>query len=161
MAKNVHMNNAKAAKNDEFYTLLTDIEKECYHYKDQFKDKVIYCNCDDKDSNFVKYFIMNFDIFEIKKLVATCYHENQTGELLTYTKNNLQITPLNGDGSFDSVECIDILKNCDMVVTNPPFSKLLEYILLLIKYNTKFLIIGHNNAIKYKDIFPLIKENKI
>ena len=159
-------------KNDEFYTQLTDIEKECKHYRDYFKDKVIYCNCDDaRESNFFKYFAMNFEFLGLKKLITTSYNENGHGTKLIYEgdKNGnhyaddeeIIVEELKGNGSFDSEECIEILKQVDIVVTNPPFSLFREYVTQLMKYDKKFLIIGNMNAITYKEILPLIKEGKL
>lgn len=173
---------AKKNKNDEFFTQLTDIDKELKHYKHHFKDKVVFCNCDDpRISNFFHYFSYNFEKLGLKKLITTCY-KNQNSDLfsqnnseqavsLEYTgdKNGnnvpdveeIGIKPLQGDGDFRSQESIELLKQADIVVTNPPFSLFREYIAQLIEYNKNFLIIGDQNAITYKEIFKLIKENKI
>lgn len=173
---------AKKNKNDEFFTQLTDIDKELKHYKHHFKDKVVFCNCDDpRISNFFHYFSYNFEKLGLKKLVTTCY-KNQNLELfsdnnseqaisLEYTgdKNGnnvpdlreIGIKILKGDGDFRSEESIELLKQADIVVTNPPFSLFREYVTQLIEYERKFLIIGDQNAITYKEIFKLIKENKI
>ena len=168
MAKNNNLHKAKTAKNDEFYTQMIDIEKELNHYKDHFKDKVIYCNCDDpKQSNFWKYFHLNFNHFGLKKLIATHYHETEPTYKIEYTgedDNNCNIgvvTNLETNGDFRSPECIELLQESDIVVTNPPFSLFREYIAQLIEYDKKFIIIGNNNAIKYKEFFPLLKENKV
>lgn len=172
---------AKNNKKDEFYSQLKDIERELKHYKAHFKDKVVYCNCDDpRVSNFFHYFSYNFEHLGLKKLIATCY-KNQNMELfstndseqavyLEYTgdKNGnkipdneeIGIRPLQGDGDFRSAESIELLKQADIVVTNPPFSLFREYVAQLIEYKKKFLIIGNINAISYKEIFKLIKENK-
>lgn len=217
---NVVLGAAKTAKKDEFYTQLTDIEKEVKHYRKHFQDKVVLCNCDDPfESNFFKYFVLNFNKLKLKKLIATCYSTSPIrGKLFDYTydgdgqmsifidksnKTSLfddkpvkdkkpykatvttvydkngddeldmvdiaelfesgenQLEELEGDGDFRSEECISILKEADIIVTNPPFSLFREYINTLIKYDKKFLIIGHQNAIKYSDIFPLIKDNKL
>lgn len=212
---------AKTAKKDEFYTQLTDIEKEVRHYKKHFKDKVVLCNCDDPfESNFFKYFVLNFNKLGLKKLIATCYSTSPIrGKQFDYTvdsdgqmsffienveTNSLindkatdtskkpykaivttvydktgdggldmldiaklfesgenQLEELTGDGDFRSEECINILKEADIVVTNPPFSLFRDYINALVKYDKKFLVIGHQNAIKYSDLFPLFMENKI
>jgi hypothetical protein len=195
---------AKKNKADEFYTQLCDIEEEMRHYRNHFRDKVIFCNCDDPfESNFFKFFAMNFNFLGIKKLIATCYNgspiagdqlslldvntlnvipknnfqpykieinevidENGDGAidlsdveyLLKNKKNNLSL--LEGDGDFRSIECINLLKEADIVVTNPPFSLFREFISLLIEYNKDFIIIGNKNAITYKETFKLIKENK-
>jgi len=181
-ATNKNLTNAKNQKNDEFYTMLSDIEKELRHYKEHFKDKVVFCNCDDpRVSNFFHYFSYNFEKLGLKKLITTCY-KNQNRDLfsehisekaisLEYNgdKNDdkvpnpeeIGIHHLNGDGDFRSQECIELLKQADIVVTNPPFSLFREYVEQLIEYNKKFLIIGTWNAITYKEIFNLIKENKL
>ena len=178
--KNLH--SAKTNKKDEFYTQLSDIEKELKHYKNHFKDKVVLCNCDDpRVSNFFHFFSFNFEKFGLKKLITTCY-KSQDMELfsqnnsekaiyLEYTgdKNGnnvpeveeIGIKHLQGDGDFRSQECIELLKQADIVVTNPPFSLFREYVAQLIEYDKKFVIVGHQNAITYKEIFKLIKENKL
>ena len=179
MAGNKFLNKAKNAKNDEFYTQLKDIEKEVFHYKEHFKDKVIYCNCDDpRVSNFFKYFYLNFEFFGLKKLITTCY-KNQKIDLFSQNEcekavwieyegggdihkfDNIKVNELQGDGDFRSNECIQILKTADIVVTNPPFSLFREYVAQLMEYEKKFLIIGNKNAITYKDFFPLLQEDKI
>lgn len=212
---------AKTAKKDEFYTQLTDIEKEVRHYKKHFKDKVVLCNCDDPfESNFFKYFVLNFNKLGLRKLIATCYATSPIrGKQFDYTVDvegqmsffieNEQLSSLlvgkpvdpskkpykavvttvydktgdggicmldiaklfesgentleqlSGDGDFRSEECINILKEADIVVTNPPFSLFRDYINTLVKYDKKFLVIGHQNAIKYSDLFPLFMENKL
>lgn len=172
--KNLHK--ASQAKKDEFYTQLADIENELKHYKDQFRGKVVFCNCDDpKESNFVKYFSMNFEHLELKKLIATHYKEanlftRESPYKLEYTGDkdgnrtpdpDEFITEMISDGDFRSKECIDLIKKSDIVVTNPPFSLLREYIAQLMEYNKKFLIIGNVNAITYRDCFKLIKDNKM
>src|SRR5574344_1631216 len=162
----------KKNKKDKFYTQLTDIEKELNHYKEHFQNKVVFCNCDDpKESNFFKYFALNFKYLQLKKLVATHYNEGGKSYKLEIIEDinkdgkiNLDdaiTTPLKGNGDFRSEECIKILEESDIVVTNPPFSLFREYIAQLIEYNKKFVIVGHQNAISYKEIFQLIKENKI
>ena len=172
MAKNNNLHTAKTAKNDEFYTMLTDIEKEMRYYKDFFKGKVVYCNCDDaRESNFFKYFSLNFEFLGLKKLITTGYKADGKGVVLVYEgdKNGnrrvdneeIIVNELNGDGDFRSEECIEYLKECDVVVTNPPFSLFRQYVKQLMDYNKKFIIIGNNNALTYKDIFQLIKDNKI
>lgn len=197
--------NAKKNKADEFYTQLPDIEAEMRHYKDQFRGKAIFCNCDDPfESNFFKYFAMNFNFLGLKKLISTCYaespvvsmqlslfdvksldvkkndskhpykieitevkDENADGavdladvEYLLKNKKNT-LTLLNDDGDFRSPECIELLKEADIVATNPPFSLFREYVAQLIEYEKKFIIVGSKNAITYMDIFKLIQENKI
>lgn len=172
MAKNNNLHNAKKQKNDEFYTRLEDIEKEMCHYREHFRGKVIYCNCDDpKDSNFFKFFSLQFEFLGLKKLISTGYKENGHGVAYIYegdkNGNNLpddseiQAYELQGNGDFRSDECVEFLKEADVVVTNPPFSLFREYVAQLVEYDKKFLIIGNKNAITYKEIFPLIKENKL
>ena len=172
---------AKSSKKDEFYTQLSDIESELKHYKEHFKNKVVFCNCDDpRVSNFFYYFSYNFENLGLKKLVTTCYkdqekdlfglEESENAVFLEYTGdkngNNIPdaeeigVKPLKGDGDFRSKESIDLLKQADIVVTNPPFSLFREYVDQLVKYEKKFLIIGNINAITYKEIFKLIKENR-
>ena len=171
-SKNTNLHNAKTAKNDEFYTQLSDIEKEMAHYKDFFKGKIVYCNCDDaRESNFFKFFSNNFESLGLKKLITTGYKENGKGVKLVYggDKNGnfmvddaeVAVTELEGNGDFRSEECIELLKECDVVVTNPPFSLFREYIAQLMEYGKKFLIIGNMNAITYKEIFPYIKNNEL
>ena len=207
MAGNSNLHKANVAKKDEFYTQLVDIELELKHYRKHFKDKVVFCNCDDPyESNFFKYFAMNFNYLGLKKLIATCYmgspvmgeqfdqlslfdilpsEENMPKKfpykieitevidingdgaidladvtyLLRNRKNTLSL--LEGNGDFRSQECVEIIKQADIVVTNPPFSLFREYVAQLIEYDKKFLIIGNQNAITYKEIFPLIKDNKM
>src|SRR3989344_2295647 len=175
-SSNKNLHSAGKAKKDEFYTQLVDIEKELKHYKEQFRGKVVFCNCDDpKESNFVKYFSRNFEYLGLKKLIATHYKDANlfTRELpykLEYTgdKNGNRMpdpsefmTEMLGTGDFRSQECTDLLKEADIVVTNPPFSLFREYIAQLIEYNKKFLIIGNVNSITYKECFKLIKDNKM
>ncbi len=202
---NKALSNANKAKKDEFYTQLSDIENELRHYKHHFKGKTVFCNCDDPyESNFFKYFAMNFNHLGLKKLICTCY----AGSPVVYTQMSffgdeevmgtsddnrkpykIEITEvtdlngdgavdltdvelllqsvdgkpelLNGDGDFRSDECIGLLKQADIVVTNPPFSLFREYVAQLIEYNKKFVIVGNQNAITYKEIFPLLKDNKL
>ncbi|OHA88122.1 MAG: modification methylase [Candidatus Zambryskibacteria bacterium RIFCSPHIGHO2_01_FULL_43_25] len=198
--KNLHR--ANQAKKDEFYTQLVDIEKELKHYKDQFRGKVVYCNCDDPfESNFFKYFASNFNALGLRKLITTSYVKSpivggqlplfeveglkpsgkepfkieikevpdsdkdgvinldDVEHLLKHDKNTA--TPLKGNGDFRSDECIELLKQADIVVTNPPFSLFREYIAQLMEYKKKFLILGQQGAIIYKEFFPLVKENKV
>ena len=172
MFKNSNLHNAKRLKNDEFFTLYEDIEKEMVHYKDHFKGKTVYCNCDDaRESNFFKYFSLNFEKLGLKKLITTGYKADGQGVVLIYEgdKNGnrnpdteeITIRPLQGNGDFRSEECIEFLKEADIVVTNPPFSLFREYIAQLMEYGKKFIIIGNGNAVTYKEVFPLIKENKL
>lgn len=205
MANNKNMAKAKENKNDEYYTQLNDIEKELKHYKKDFNNKTVFCNCDDPfESNFFKYFAMNFNHLGLKKLICTCYatspvawvqlslfdNENivvkkgngkqpykieitevkdYNGDgavdlsdveyLLKNKKNTLSV--LEGDGDFRSQECIELLKEADIVVTNPPFSLFREYVAQLVEFDKKFIIIGNPNSLHYKEIFPLIQNNKI
>ena len=182
MAGNTNLRAANKAKKDEFYTQLVDIENELKHYKEHFKGKTVLCNCDDpRVSNFFHYFSYNFEKLGLKKLITTCY-KSQYSEL--FSKNDSEraiwleyngdkngnhipdpeeigINYLKGDGDFRSKECIELLKQADIVVTNPPFSLLREYIEQMISYDKKFLIIGNVNAISYKEIFSLIRDNKL
>ena len=198
---NKNLNAAKTAKKDEFYTQLTDIERELQHYWQHFRGKVVLCNCDDPyESNFFKYFALRFNQLGLKKLICTCYNGSpvQGNELLlrfepwddevkkqAYKVEITEVTDLNGDGAVDlsdvryllqndknvlstlqtgdfrDPECIELLKEADIVVTNPPFSLFREYIGQLMEYGKKFLIIGNVNAITYKEVFPLIKKNQL
>ena len=214
MAASKEMRNAKAAKKDEFYTTLEDIEKEMNYYKQHFKGKIVFCNCDDPfESNFFKFFAMNFNSLGLKKLISTCYatspvagneldyYENSNGQLsflprsnavpvgekrrpyrveitevtdengdgridladveyLLRNKKNI-LTLLEGDGDFRSDECVELLKQADIVVTNPPFSLLAEYVSLLVKHEKKFIIIGSIASVLIREIFPLFKDNKV
>ena len=181
-SSNTNLHKAKSNKKDEFYTQLSDIANELRHYKEHFKDKVVYCNCDDpRVSNFFHYFSYNFEHLGLKKLIATCYknqdadlfstNESEQAVYLVYTgdkngnsvpdANEIGVKPLKGDGDFRSPESIELLKEADIVVTNPPFSLFREYVAQLIEYDKKFIIVGHQNAIGYRDIFKLIKENKL
>lgn len=171
-ASNQLLQHAKKSKSDEFYTQLCDIERELQYYQDCFKDKVVYCNCDDpRISNFFKYFKENFHIFGLKKLIASCYKDqkgifslpgDEKGFYCEYTGDNepIKYIPFLGSGDFRSSECISLLSNADIVVTNPPFSLFRDFVSLLISHNKQFLIIGNVNAITYKDIFSLIQNNK-
>lgn len=205
MAGSDNLRVARTEKNDEFYTQLVDIEKELKHYKRYFKGKVVFCNCDDPyESNFFKYFAMNFNHLELKKLICTCYDSSpiayeqmslfedmvqmrfdfadrraykiEINEVIDYNgdgavdladvkyllknkKNAFSL--LKGKGDFRSEECVELLKECDVVVTNPPFSLFREYVAQLFEYDKKFIIIGNQNAISYKEIFPLLKDNKM
>ena len=157
---NGNLNKAKAAKNDEFYTRLEDIEKELKHYTEHFKGKVAYCNCDDANrSNFFKYFSTNFQKLGLKKLITSGLTENGTGVVAIQKGDDIDI--YDGNGDFRSEECIEFLKEADIVVTNPPFSLFREYVAQLMQYGKKFLIIGNKNAITYKEIFPYIKNNEL
>jgi len=181
-AQNSNLRKASTAKKDEFYTQLSDIEKELRHYKHHFKGKVVYCNCDDpRVSNFFHYFSHKFEDLGLKRLITTCYknqerdlfseHKSESAIWLEYTgdKNGdrvpnpeeIGIHKLKGDGDFRSQESIDLLTQADIIVTNPPFSLFREYVAQLIEHDKKFLIIGNQNVITYKEIFKLIKENKL
>ena len=160
MRNNGNLNKAKAAKNDEFYTRLQDIENELRHYTEHFKGKVVYCNCDDANrSNFFKYFSTNFQKLGLKKLITSGLNENGTGVVAIQKGDDIDI--YDGNGDFRSEECIEFLKEADIVVTNPPFSLFREYVAQLMQYGKKFLIIGNMNAITYKEIFPYIKNNEL
>ncbi|QQS21523.1 adenine-specific methyltransferase EcoRI family protein [Candidatus Saccharibacteria bacterium] len=199
---NIILGSAKREKNDEFYTQLKDIEDELRHYKEQFRGKVVYCNCDDPfESNFFKYFASNFNHLGLKKLITTSYTKSPIagmqlplpqiiglepsnkapfkieinevpdvngdgavgmGDVEWLLKHDANVaSPLGGNGDFRSDECVDLLKQADIVVTNPPFSLFREYIAQLAEHNKKFIIIGNKNAITYKEVFKLIKENKL
>ena len=178
MSKRANLNKAKQAKNDEFYTLLTDIEKELMHYKDMFVGKTIYCNCDNPvKSNFVQWFYMRFDIIHLKRLIITAYNSDACNRGVYYWDSDFatvdpkaidiskeiekDVRKLNGNGDFRSDECIELLKQADIVVTNPPFSLFREYVKVLMDNNKDFAIVGNINAITYKEFFPYIKDNKI
>jgi hypothetical protein len=179
--KNQTLTKARTAGQDEFYTQLSDIEHELKHYKNHFKNKVVYCNCDDpRVSNFFHYFSYNFEKLGLKKLIATGY-KNQNRDLfsrndsdcaiyLEYTGNKkgnvpdpeeIGIRQMRGDGDFRSEESIALLKHADIVVTNPPFSLFREYVAQLMEYDKKFVIVGNQNGVSYKEIFPLIQDGKI
>jgi len=180
--KNTNLWNAKVQKNDEFYTQLPDIENELRHYKEHFKWKTVLCNCDDpRVSNFFHYFAYNFEQLGLKRLITTCY-KNQNPNLFTLNEsekavyliydwdknwnnipdmNEIWIHNLKWDWDFRSEECIELLKQADIVVTNPPFSLFREYLAQIIKYKKKFLVLSNMNAVKYKEIFPLIKEDVV
>lgn len=179
---NKTLQQARKNKSDEFYTQLPDIEAELKHYKEHFKGKTVLCNCDDpRVSNFFHYFSYNFEFLGLKKLITTCYksqerdlfsqNNSERAIYLEYTGNKtggrvpvaeeIGIKHLKGDGDFRSPECIELLKQADIVVTNPPFSLFREYVAQLVQYNKKFIIIGNQNAITYKETFKLIKDNKL
>lgn len=165
---NRNLNKAKLEKKDEFYTRLEDIDKELSHYKDQLENKVIYCNCDyvsdtnkDKSSNFWNYFVDNFHDLKLRKVIATYKTWDKYSYVYTYNGEKVTKEMLKGEGDFRSNECINYLKCADIVITNPPFSLFREYVAQLIEYDKSFLIIGNNNAVSYKDIFPLIMENRL
>ena len=200
---NSQLTKARRAKNDEFYTQLTDIEKELRHYKRHFRDKVVFCNCDDPfESNFFKYFVLNFNRLGLKKLIATCYagspianrqlkvfdvlgrgEENNnrpykavvtkvydtTGDggidmfdvAALFKSGENELSVLEGDGDFRSCECIALLDEADIVVTNPPFSQFRDYVATLMEHHKKFVIMGNKNAITYKEFFPYLMNNEV
>lgn len=168
MVTNANLHKAKKAKKDEFYTQLTDVSKEVVYYKHHFKDKIVYCNCDDPTwSAFWKYFHMNFEALGLKKLISTHYDKTEPTYKMEYTggdDNDIEVgvkTPLEGNGDFRNQECLDLLDEADIVVTNPPFSLFREYVACLMEHKKKFLIIGNLNAITYKEFFPLLRDNKV
>lgn len=157
------LNNAKNVKNDEFYTQFIDIEKELKHYEKTFKNKIVYCCCDDYEiSNFTKYFELNFGRLQLKKLISTCFNIKGKGKF-SVRKNNGQILQgfLKDNGDFRSYEVIELLKEADIIVTNPPFSLFREFIDILIDLKKDFLVIGNSNAITYKNCFDYIMNNKM
>lgn len=171
-SSNKNLRKATVAKKDEFYTQLSDIEKELGHYVNYFKNKIIFCNCDDpEESNFWRYFALNFEHLGLKKLVSTHFEKEKPSYKLEIVKdmngdgkiNKLDTikTKLKENGDFRSTECVEILKEADIIITNPPFSLFRDYVAQLVKYNKKFIIIGHQNSITYKEIFKLIRDNKI
>ncbi|MDE2747934.1 MAG: adenine-specific methyltransferase EcoRI family protein [Chloroflexota bacterium] len=182
MSANQNLHKAKANKRDEFYTQLVDIENELRHYTAHFRGKVVYCNCDDpRVSNFFHYFAYNFRVLGLKKLITTCYknqqidmfsqHDSERAIWLEYdgTENetgvpsveDIGIHYLEGDGDFRSAECVELLKQADIVVTNPPFSLFREYVAQLVEYEKQFLVIAPLNAVKYRDIFPVIENSML
>lgn len=182
MASNLDLTTAKKRKKDEFYTQLSDIEKEMRHYKQHFEGKVVLCNCDDpRSSNFFRYFSEKFESLKLKKLIATCYksqdvdlfsqgaseraicqvYEGDKNGNCMVDDDEVGIIQLKGDGDFRSEECIEILKQADIVVTNPPFSLFREYVAQLVKFDKKFIIIGNVNAITYKECFSLIQSGRM
>jgi hypothetical protein len=182
-AANRHLSSAKAAKTDEFYTQLPDIERELKHYREHLKGKVVYCNCDDpRVSNFFRYFSYNFEQLGLSKLITTCYksqhrdlfsqNDSERAISLEYMgmrdpdgrvpdPEDIGVNLLDSDGDFRSAESIELLEQADIVVTNPPFSLFREYVSQLIEYDKKFLIIGSQNSVTYKEIFPLVRDNRM
>ena len=165
---NANLHKAKDAKNDEFYTQLTDVSKELMNYEQHFKDKIVLCNCDDPSrSAFWRYFHLNFATLGLKKLISTYYDQNNPTHRMDYTggdDNNIEAgikTPLEGNGDFRNQECLNILNEADIVVTNPPFSLFREYVTTLMEHKKKFLIIGSKNAITYKKFFPFLKNGDV
>lgn len=160
-SNNNNLHSALKNKNDEFFTFYADIEAECNHYKNFFKDKIIYLNCDDEDSNFWKYFFDHFIEFKIKELWATHLDTAQSYLLKTIDGINVIKENLIENGDYNSEECLKLLTQCDIVITNPPFSKSKEFISLIVNYNKYFLVIGNENAFSSTLIFPLLKDEKI
>lgn len=158
---NENLGNAKKAKNDEFYTYYEDIEKEVSNYKDYLRDKTIFLPCDDENSQFFKFFSDHFTEYGLKRIIATCKKEIGPGSMVGTNGNATVIGELKGDGDFRSEEVNEILEECDIVITNPPFSMFRAFVSWIMKYNKQFLIIGSQNAYTYKDFFPLIKDNKV
>jgi hypothetical protein len=168
MATNANLHKAKNAKNDEFYTQLTDVSKELMHYKHHFKNKIVLCNCDDPTwSAFWKYFHLNFSALGLKKLISTHYDKTEPTYKMEYEggdDNDIEVgikTPLEGNGDFRDKECLDILDEADIVVTNPPFSLFREYVAVLMEHNKKFIIIGNKNAVTNKEFFPLLQSESV
>lgn len=168
MAKNDNLHKAKDAKNDEFYTRIEDVAEELRHYKKHFAGKVVLCNCDDPTwSAFWRYFHLNFAELGLKKLISTHYDRTEPTYKMEYEggdDNNVEVgvkTPLEGNGDFRNKECLDFLDESDIVVTNPPFSLFREYVAVLMKHQKKFLILGNMNALTYKEIFPLVRDNQL
>lgn len=168
MAKNDNLHKAKDAKNDEFYTRIEDVAEELRHYKKHFAGKVVFCNCDDPTwSAFWRYFHLNFAELGLKKLISTHYDRTEPTYKMEYEggdDNNVEVgvkTPLEGNGDFRNKECLDLLDECDIVVTNPPFSLARAYVQYLREHNKQFVIIGDLNWITYKEIFPMLKDNEV
>lgn len=168
MSANANLHKAKENKNDEFYTQLSDVEKELKHYKEHFKGKMVFCNCDDPTwSAFWRYFHLSFEHLGLKKLISTHYDKTKPTYKIEYEGGNDAdievgtITRLEGNGDFRNAECIELLKESDIVCTNPPFSLFREYVAQLMEYGKKFIIWGNTNAITYKEFFPLIKDGKV
>ena len=179
MGLNTNLHAARRRQNDEFYTQLSDIENELRHYTPHFENKVVYCNCDDpRASNFFKYFHLKFGKLGLRGLITTCY-QNPSADLFSRNRGeksvgiramrrehgrdqpDAEVFQLNSDGDFRSVECVELLKEADIVVTNPPFSLFREYVAQLMQYRKEFLIVGSQNAVTYKEIFPLIKDDRM
>lgn len=157
---NANLNRAKKAKNDEFYTRYEDIELEVEHYKDYLKGKSVLCNCNDSlDSNFYRYFNDNFERLELKRLVCTSYGDH--AYKVERAGDTTAVTPLKGDGDFESPECIELLRQADVVISNPPFSKALDFLALLEKYHKDYLFIGNLNMASCVEPFNLILEDKL
>ena len=164
MKNNVNLNHAKITKNDEFYTSYSDIEKEMSNYKKYFIGKTIYCNCDNPYvSNFTKYFINNFNSLKLKRLICTSYDKNTNNNLLLDIKNvnNIYIYQLEHNGDFRNQQCIDYIKQADIIITNPPFSLFRDFINILLQYKKDFIILGNLNAVSYKNVWEGIMSNNI
>ena len=179
--RNHDFRNAKAGKKDEFYTQLNDIELELTHYKGHFENKTVYLNCDDpRDSNFYRYFSVNFKSLGLKKLITSCYKSIDTSFFTNHISSQavwfeyegkedapfqheekIGVQPLHGDGDFRSEECIALLKQADIVVTNPPFSLFREYFAQLVRFDKEFIILGNMNALTYKEVFPFFQNNQV
>jgi hypothetical protein len=165
--QNSNLRKAAAAKNDEFYTRLVDIEAELKHYKKHFKDQTVFCNCDDPEaSNFWKFFELNFERLGLKGLFSTHYAQGKASYKLELTRRERGgvdkiKTALSGDGDFRSPECVDILRKADLVVTNPPFSLFREYLTQIVEHGKRFIVIGNSNSISYKEVFPLLRDDKV
>lgn len=162
------LHKAKELKNDEFYTQLADVSNELMHYKTHFKNKTVLCNCNDSVwSAFWKYFHLNFAELGLKKLISTSYSKGEIAYKMEYTggdDNDIEVcvkTPLEGNGDFRNLECLDLLDECDIVVTNPAFSLFRPYMTTLMEHQKKFIVWANNNAITYKEFFPLLKDNKV
>ena len=159
---NAALTRARKEKNDEFYTKKKDIESELIHYHKHLKDKIVYCNCDDyRKSKFVEYFMENFEKIGLKKLISTGFSKDGQGTYSEYDGTIFKTGFLSGNGDALGEECTEILKQADVVVTNPPFSLFRKYVSHLMKYGKKFIIIGNGNAVTYKEIFPYIKNNEL
>ena len=162
MSKNNNLLKAKKEANDEFYTQYEDIAKEIEHYKEHLKGKVVYCNCDIPHfSNFHKYFLDNFKELELKQLIVTGYVKNGNGKCSIYDGEKSTDYDLLGDGDFRGDECIDMLQKADVVITNPPFSLFREFIKVVVENDKDFIVVGNKNATTYKDVFPLLMDDKM
>lgn len=162
MAVYTNLNRARVVKNDEFYTQLKDIEKELSYYTEHFKNKVVYCNCDDPEtSSFYAYFKNNFIPLQLRSVLATSYVAEGHGKFSIFDNSGIRFGLLDGDGSYDSAECIAILQRSDIVCTNPPFSLFIPFFKLLTSEQISFLVIGNLNAVTYTDIFPKIKNREV
>lgn len=168
MAGNSNLHRAKEAKNDEFYTQLSDVENELVHYREHFRGKTVFCNCDDPTwSAFWKYFHLNFGFLGLKRLISTHYDKEQSTYMMEYLggdDNDVSVgtkTPLKGNGDFRNEECLELLRQSDIVVTNPPFSLFREFVGTLMENGKKFVVIGNKNAVTYKEMFPLLRSDEV